>query len=213
MSLLTSPMDSPTSFQHSDSLYFLTNSSIHFRSRDLVFTFLAGTFGVLGSLSGCLVWQIAYSETLWTPERGTQMGRASSELYHKLLCSSQVHRPRRADRQWPQREMTEHPKGMGWFATGIKCLWASPELFGKEFYRWLRILCHQWGARPVKLVLHVILMTTILVTRPGTPTESQITAIIQHFKRQLQSQNTVILGGQGQWLFNLYKPSLKVASE
>lgn len=62
-------------------------------------------------------------------------------------------------------------------------------------------------------MFHVTMMTTIPVHRLGTPRESQITPIIQEFKRQLQNQNTVIFCGQEQWLFNLHKPSLKVVPE
>lgn len=56
-------------------------------------------------------------------------------------------------------------------------------------------------------------MTTIHAHRLWTPRESQITPIIQKFKRQLQNQNAVFLCGQGQWLFNLCEPSLKESSE
>lgn len=56
-------------------------------------------------------------------------------------------------------------------------------------------------------------MTTIHAHRLWTPRESQITPIIQKFKRQLQNQSAVFLCGQGQWLFNLCEPSLKESSE
>ena len=41
-------------------------------------------------------------------------------------------------------------------------------------------------------VFHVTMMITIHVLRLGTPRESQITPIIQEFKRQLQNKNTII---------------------
>ena len=59
----------------------------------------------------------------------------------------------------------------------------------------------------------VPVMTTIRAHRVWMPRESQITPIIQKFKRQLQNQSAVFLCGQGQWLFNLREPSLKESSE
>lgn len=146
-SLLASSMDPPA---YGQDLGFpsLSDKRHSFLKLWFCFYILASTLGVCGSLSGCLVWLIAWNETVWTSEREAQRGRHSWGYSTNAgqLAGVQTAGGRSAMAPlWLQRETAGSTrKECTCLPTCIRHLWGSPEMCG-------RVPPHRLGARPRKL--------------------------------------------------------------